>query len=478
MISFVTFHVDINKNFIEDDTPLDSSNFYNYQLAIDLMFRSAAYFHPQCHKIILSDLNTNLSYLPSDLEVNRYDLDVNQIMYSRLLAQCKFLQNYDFQTDIILLDSDIIISSNLEDIFVDRDFDIGLTFRDDPEMPINGGVIYISKNNKESVLSFFQKLLEIYQEKHHSKAQWWGDQHALVDLVCDDRSISFDSSHYLNVNGVKIALFDCDIYNFSPDYNSDLEVYEKQNKKIIHFKGPRKKFMKDYWHYHFDKTDNTKLKNIISLFLEDRNILEQKFLDLQKDRSKLKTKFKEVKTERDRIINDKKEILTTIQNQQDNLKKIITEKSEIEQTINLLQTEKAELNNKLQALERENQQAKKNCNLLQAEKAELNNKLQALERENQQAKNNCNLLQAEKVKLNNKLQALEQENQKLKSSFSLLQIEKDELKNKLESQQNQLAILQHQITSLQKENEWMKTSKFWQIREKYFKIKQYFGFGK
>ncbi|MGK7892065.1 MAG: hypothetical protein AB4372_00005, partial [Xenococcus sp. (in: cyanobacteria)] len=75
MISFVTFHVDFDKNKIKQNTPLDKDNFYNYHLTLELMFKSIDFFHPHNRKIILTDTNTDFFPLSSDVEILRSQFD-------------------------------------------------------------------------------------------------------------------------------------------------------------------------------------------------------------------------------------------------------------------------------------------------------------------------------------------------------------------------------------------------------------------
>jgi hypothetical protein len=299
MITFVTFHADILDDQIERDTPLDKNNFYDYQQTINLMFKSVDKFHGKCQKVILTSLETTLSFLPVDIKVKRYPIDSREIMLNRLVSQLDFLKNHDFESDVVLLDSDILINENLESLF-DNEFDLALTIRDDQEMPINGGIIYISKKNPEPVINFFEKLYVVYTEKYQEKSQWWGDQYALADVIGYKENTQIESG-IIEIDNIKVLLLPCEIYNFSPNYESNLDVYELKDKKILHFKGPRKQYMSVYWQSYLILHGSSDLH-------KKNYLLQQQTLDLQADRLILKATICSLQTEKADLQNKNKKL--------------------------------------------------------------------------------------------------------------------------------------------------------------------------
>lgn len=290
MITFVTFHVDIAKDDLEKDTPLDSNNFYNYQQTLDLMFRSVSRSHQDYKKIILSDFTTDFSFLPIDIAIQRYSVNSREIMLSRLASQLSFLTSHDFTSDVIFLDSDILINQNLEPLFYE-DFDVALTIRLEQEMPVNGGIIYISKNSNKSANKFFEKIYYSYINNYRHKSQWWGDQYALADAIGWKKGDELESG-LIEIDGIKILLLPCDVYNFSPDYESDLDICELENKKVIHFKGKRKKYMSLYWEYYLSNSE------LNSQNCEKKyELLLKRFKALQADRENIKSQIKQLHTE-------------------------------------------------------------------------------------------------------------------------------------------------------------------------------------
>jgi uncharacterized small protein (DUF1192 family) len=331
MITFVTFHAEIAGEDIETNTPLDGENFYDYQQTINLMFKSVDKFHSNFKKVILTNLETNLSFLAADIQIQRYPVDSREIMLSRLVSQLDFLKNHDFESDVVLLDSDILINENLESLF-EQDFDLALTIRDEQEMPINGGIIYISQKNPAAAINFFQKLHFLYTEKYQEKSQWWGDQYALADAIGYQASGKLKPGN-IEVDGVRILLLPCEIYNFSPNYESNLDVCELKEQKILHFKGPRKQYMNVYWENY--------LALYGSLDLQQKNaVLQQQILALQADRLNSKANLKNCQTEKLEVQRQMKEKVKALRQEIDLLQ---GEKSKLQKSIQQLKNQITEM---------------------------------------------------------------------------------------------------------------------------------------
>ena len=123
----------------------------------------------------------------------------------------------------------------------------------------------------------------------------------------------------IEVDGIKILLLACDIYNFSPDYESDLDVCELKDKKILHFKGPRKKYMELYWQYYLSEQDSSDWQKKYNLLLKrfeasqaDRLDMKVQIQQLNQDnsylRNNLKAKIKSLRKQNDHLQNKNKEL--------------------------------------------------------------------------------------------------------------------------------------------------------------------------
>jgi hypothetical protein len=248
MITFVSFHVDLEGEALSPDTPLNSPQPLEYRELLMLMLKSASVFHADVRKVILTDTKSVFSDLPSDVEVQRYQIDANHMMLSRLYTQMEFLKAHDFKSNVVFLDTDILVNTNLETSLDWHEFDIAVTIRDDPKgMPVNGGVIFVSNRHPHRAIDFFKSFYQKYTHSFWDQSQWWGDQKALADILTRSGQEPV-SLGMRQIGDISFQLLPCDTYNCSPTFEEELDVYGADlNRKIIHFKGNRKRFMKPFW---------------------------------------------------------------------------------------------------------------------------------------------------------------------------------------------------------------------------------------
>lgn len=271
MITFVTFHVDFDKSsaeYLENSQVLRKKNIllnltagnreFDHMEMIGTMFKSARLFHPRCKCIILSDQKTDFSGIEGVDVILRYDIDPRKLILSRLIAQIAFLKTCDVISDVVFLDSDIIVNSNLENVF-EKDFDVALTYRESKKrnMPINGGVLFVSGRRKEKVLEFFEMVYSIYIDKYAHHDVWWGDQLALMDALGVE---DIKNKNVLDVDGVTVCLLSCGEYNYYPPHSYRSILSELKNKKILHFKDKRKNMMQLYWNIYLAERETGERK--------------------------------------------------------------------------------------------------------------------------------------------------------------------------------------------------------------------------
>lgn len=129
--------------------------------------------------------------------------------------------------EVIYLDTDVVIQSNLDHVF-DDDFDVAFTKRNSPiktkeedlteDMPYNGGVVF--SRNKD----FWKDCHEVCKKLPLRRQNWFGDQIAMAIVA--------------KTGKYKIKEFPVE-YNFSPkNFNEDVS-----SMKIVHYKGERKVWM-------------------------------------------------------------------------------------------------------------------------------------------------------------------------------------------------------------------------------------------
>ena len=180
MITFAAFYVDVTAETMDNIhkrtagiTIIDPHRF------TETMFASAAHFHPGCRKVLLTDTHTALPFA-EEIEVIRLELNPRQPMLARSTAWLTFLQQAD--SHVIFLDSDILINTNLDHVFV-QDFDVALTYRAQATWPINAGINFANGRRLEQAQAFHQMWLDQFRTRYSHEAVWGGDQDVLEDLV-------------------------------------------------------------------------------------------------------------------------------------------------------------------------------------------------------------------------------------------------------------------------------------------------------
>jgi hypothetical protein len=193
----------------------------------NLMLQSIRRHMPGVKCVQLTDETTPLL---DGCEAHRRPWDGNAITIWKM----EHLASFD--EDVIFLDSDIMVQSDLTKIF-DWPFDVALTWRDGPIydaegndltqlMPINTGVMW-------SRSPFFWREAADFC-KANNYAGWYADQIAVAKV-----------SPWFNV--LKLH---CDNFNYTPKHGDDVS-----QRLALHFKGQRKGMMVEYARGHGYRTD-------------------------------------------------------------------------------------------------------------------------------------------------------------------------------------------------------------------------------
>lgn len=148
------------------------------------------------------------------------------LMHAILAGQLAYLEQWSDAHPVVLLDADCMITRNLEQAF-DGSFDIGLTHRDNPEMPIQNGAMYFDRGSRAAALQLFRRALAI------CKKPWGGDQAAIGEAVAPVPREDRVEQRY----GARVAFLSCDPYNFSP---KDGLPKNLPKRFVVHFKGKTK----------------------------------------------------------------------------------------------------------------------------------------------------------------------------------------------------------------------------------------------
>ena len=242
-MEFLTFHVDLGASATAH--PNQTLQHQAYISMIDMMFSSAQLFHPAIKRTILTDRRTDLAGLTTPARRIDSMMDYKQLMLERTELQLRYVLASEFTVPLVLLDSDVLINRSLTEL-MQRDFDVALTWRDNPVMPINGGVFILNNQRPERSKAFFENFAKIYREKYADKAEWFGDQLALRDCINLSHK-EMEGLDVIDVNGSRVLLLPSDIYNFSPENQFKAIAKRLEDKVILHFKGERKRLMPIFW---------------------------------------------------------------------------------------------------------------------------------------------------------------------------------------------------------------------------------------
>lgn len=134
----------------------------------------------------------------------------------------------------LYLDTDIIVNKDPSPVMA-LDFDVALTKTwvvvKDPNgtnltelMPYNGGVVFVKNPN------FWPDVARFMESQHEDHQKWYGDQFALVALAKKFNTVELPNN----------------LYNYTPkarDYETKADLSDKW---ILHFKGKRKEWMREY----------------------------------------------------------------------------------------------------------------------------------------------------------------------------------------------------------------------------------------
>lgn len=242
-LEFVTFHYSVQAG--QEAHPNETLAHNEYLKIIDMMFRSARLFHTAMRGVVITSPDTNITGLRYPVIKREAEVDPAKLMLSRTKAQLEYLNGSSFEAPIVFLDSDILINGSFAPI-LEKDFDVALTYRTKSSVPINGGLMIMNNRRPEKVRHFFKVFTEHFENAFSDKANWYGDQLAMVSLL-NLQPLAPQYEEMMEVEGCRILLLPCDTYNFSPDNKVESIREPLADKVVLHFKGQRKHLMRLYW---------------------------------------------------------------------------------------------------------------------------------------------------------------------------------------------------------------------------------------
>ena len=155
----------------------------------------------------------------------QYEINEEQFMYERVRCMYDFVHSKLFINPTCFLDTDAFV--NLEKIdFFKKNFDVGLTFREDEGyMPINEGVIFVNNNKKNKIKKFFCDYLKNFELIRKSPivnsfyevnpVLWRGGQLSL-NMVAYNHSSKFRNFEIIKRKNYDLLMLPTFYYNFTP----------------------------------------------------------------------------------------------------------------------------------------------------------------------------------------------------------------------------------------------------------------------
>lgn len=172
--------------------------------------------------IVLSDVQI------SGFKTFKTDLP-RPLMKAFIKAQLDFLKSGPFADDIIFVGADGVLANDPADIF-DGSFDIGITTHNFSDCWLNSGAIFIPKGVDAA---------PIWQSAYDICGEEWGDDQ--LSLAEQFKPLTLEHGVYER-RGYRVGFLPVDPWNLAPDN----ENHDCSHAKILHFRGPRKRWMSDY----------------------------------------------------------------------------------------------------------------------------------------------------------------------------------------------------------------------------------------
>lgn len=257
-INIFLYHVDMGEasHLSYRDISFDASR-YDYRIVIDTFLECVQQWLPNAMVYLATKNASPLREFASEqVRVVELDVDAARPMYERVFAMCAYTQSVAFSANTLFLDSDAFLNADITP-YLEADFDIAITTRDTPGlMPINEGVIVARMEHPEAVKSFFLRYLATYetlvndpptQTFYGDIRKWRGGQLSLNAIT---HNLSpFSPYRTLSVMGTRLRALPCDVFNYSYEYGSSLNLENLDMKFIVHLKGARKDVMEQFRAY-------------------------------------------------------------------------------------------------------------------------------------------------------------------------------------------------------------------------------------
>ena len=191
--------------------------------------------------------------------LDRSKIGTGALMLERMKLYNAFIKrarDNDWNADLLMVDTDIVFVGDVSDLFQTRNFDYGVTIRDNKAHPVQGGVQFVPKGKYVGAAKFSDHTLDLWKsdlEKSGKEAGFTGDQAAYqrglnvpaskVQSLAKGKKV-IDLPVVCGSSGaevVTVRMIPGDQYNFVPSGNG--QGLKKKDIRILHYKGGKKEGM-------------------------------------------------------------------------------------------------------------------------------------------------------------------------------------------------------------------------------------------
>jgi hypothetical protein len=219
---------------------------------IKLLYKAAKQCNPDFRLTILTSADTPLTSLDFDYERVDSEVDTRAMMRERNRMQLEYVERHaDEGIPFIFLDTDILLNIDPLVLFSET-YDIGLTWRENSDMPINGGIVLARNRNPSATKSFYRQLYQNQIDDPLELAKWFGEQRSMARIVGLTPS-QMKQSQVIAIADVVYRLLPCDTHNHTPRYLAVFHRKKILSPLIFHFKGSTSRFMKEFWTCHLER---------------------------------------------------------------------------------------------------------------------------------------------------------------------------------------------------------------------------------
>lgn len=233
MITLAPFYKNINLKS-EGIEVQEMSSIFDYRKNIDRLYHSLQKHSPRNAFTVCTDIKTDLGRY----NVFRSNIDDLNLMECFCISNLEYVKNTPGK--LILCGSDHLVYGNINNLF-DSEFDVAVAVVGNP-IRINNTIVLVGENNRNNVINFFERRLDVYKNLTNQEKLWFGDQLS-YQRILEQENILDQSAEKLPLGDYTIDHIKLKIFKYGSHYvNSVKKGFPTfENPIILDFKGPKRK---------------------------------------------------------------------------------------------------------------------------------------------------------------------------------------------------------------------------------------------